>query len=107
MQWVNKKVGLFSTNRIETMNRPMSEYSFFMVKIDCINGLVFRKVSSYSKVFVTLIAKLYNNRTGQIYPKTIRVVRPLEEASTYVYEFRDPFCFYFYTSCEKDLNIKV
>jgi hypothetical protein len=78
-----------------------------MVRVDCINGLVFRKVMPQSKVFVTLIAKLYNNLTGQAYPKNVRVVRQLEEASTYVYELRDSFCFYFYTSCEKDINIKI
>jgi hypothetical protein len=30
-----------------------------------------------TKVFVTLIAKLYNNQTGQAYAKDIRVVRQL------------------------------
>lgn len=69
-----------------------------MVKIESFNSLVFKKCYPQSKVYMILIAKLVNVKTNKKYPKITRIVKILEEASTYTYDMKEPLIFYFYTS---------
>ena len=74
------------------------DFAYFMVKIESFNSLVFRKCFQQSKVYMILVVKLENVRSNKKYPKITRIVKILEEASTYTYDMKEPLIFYFYTS---------
>lgn len=95
LKWVHKSSQLRYVS--EPQYGKKMEYGYFMVKVESFNNLVFRKCYQQSKVYMTLVVKLANVRSNKKYPKITRIVKLLEEASTYTYDMKEPLIFYFYT----------